>query len=232
MKKQFLKYITIVNVIAALFSLLLVAILKCYLIPITLVYFSVNLDEYFIYLISGVFTIFARLGIKGIIEYYLNEYFPQTLAMNTGDPNQSFPGSSQAGSAQSGQPSQSIQPIRVTDWESHFHIGNGFEVKNGRIFVHNPLNLIEFPLDNTYASDESKELAKRIYSALEYQSNITGKRSCKMPIFDNNTQSWLMDFMRLSYPERRQYQYNNSKPVRDEILKYGLTRRYGGSDSE
>ncbi|KAJ8133620.1 hypothetical protein O1611_g8 [Lasiodiplodia mahajangana] len=45
---------------------------------------------------------FIEFGQISVIEYYLNEYFPQTMAMNAGDPNPPFPGSSQAGSYQAG----------------------------------------------------------------------------------------------------------------------------------
>ena len=107
------------------------------------------------------------------------------MAMNIGGPNRSFPSQagsvqsgqpSQVGSAQSGQSSQSIQPTQCTDLESHVHIGSGFQVKNGRIFVDNPAN-------------NPKELARNIHNGMEYHSKFIRKPRCKLPSFDENTQS-------------------------------------------
>nr|YP_009867819.1 NADH dehydrogenase subunit 4 [Nemania diffusa]QKG05018.1 NADH dehydrogenase subunit 4 [Nemania diffusa] len=104
--KRWAKHFTLLNIMVAFISLFLGVIFKFIILPLIIEYFSLNLTDIVKYLLSGGFVIIIRLAFRGILEEMFSEHLPQhIMAMNTGDPNPSFPsqpGSSKGGSSQPG----------------------------------------------------------------------------------------------------------------------------------
>jgi hypothetical protein len=85
------KYFTKINLIVAFISILLGALLKFHLLPLTLTYLSVDPSNMQLYLISGGLVAMIRLALRSIIEAFFNEYLPEAMSKNTGGSYPSCP---------------------------------------------------------------------------------------------------------------------------------------------
>jgi hypothetical protein len=84
--KRFTKYLTILNIITAFIALYIGALVKNSELPIKILHYFIEFPtDFHTYLLCGFVTIIAKLGLKGIIEEFINEYFPEYLTINIGD---------------------------------------------------------------------------------------------------------------------------------------------------
>ncbi len=161
---------------------------------------------------------------------------PSNSGGGSPSPNQNPAGSNpvqpqqNAGGSNPVQPPQNVQQNvdlndRETRWHTLNYIGHGFRVIDGDIYVHNPFNITSF-WDNRGRPNGSLQAltyARNIHKALEYHKDYTGISSQLVPPFDDSACNWINGFFDYKYPDKANARCNNSKTVRDELLRF--TRR-------
>jgi len=77
--KKFVKYLTLKNIITGLITLTIVALVKALGIPTFILnIFCLEVQEFAVfmeYIIAGIFGLIARLGIKGLVEWFFEDHY-------------------------------------------------------------------------------------------------------------------------------------------------------------
>lgn len=163
------KHFTIVNIIVGLISLTIGVLFKFSPLPTLILNFlGVDPSELHQYILAGFLGITIKLGIKGVVEEVVSEYFPRplVLGMNNENPlggnhqsnpqnNSQQPGNQQpgAGNSQGNSQQQSNSQESPQDGNRNNRSpspspedirGRGFSVDpNGRIRVYDPTNVAQ-----------------------------------------------------------------------------------------
>lgn len=232
--RNIIKYFTKINLIVAFISILLGALLKFHLLPLTLTYLSVDPSNMQLYLISGGLVAVIRLALRGIIEAFFIEYLPEAMSKNTGgsypscptqtDPstimymNDGRPNPNESSSSQSRpyvyQPQAYVEP-----WPNHNYNGDGFRVREGRLYINFSSDVSFYDQNNLpNISPESRMMAENIANAFEYKQRYTGK-SNRVTNLNGCSQTWFRDYMKYTFPDRLPQHYTNNK-ILVENLRY------------
>ena len=224
------KHLTITNILVSLVGLFIGFIFKYSGLPLQILqYFLDNPSDNHIYLFSGLVAIISRLVIKGVVEDFMHELFPEYMAMDIGrllnpqspppptPPPAPLPQRS-ANNMEIGNPRSS----KITAWVAENYQGDGFRVVSGVIYIDNPYNIISF--FNREGRPDSSLLNKQygacLHRALTYHSQYMNTTMLPPPLLDGCANAWFNQFMIHSFPERNFNQYNNSHGVRNALKKF------------